>query len=57
VTRPDWIKTVFEYPPIPWRNFDWCAYDDRRGADDSPYGWGRTEDEAVADLLEQMEDE
>jgi len=54
--RPDWIKTVFEYPPIPCRNFDWCAYDDRRGADDSPYGWGRTEDEAVANLLDQLED-
>ncbi|WP_172430989.1 hypothetical protein [Mameliella alba] len=49
--------TDHAYPPIPVRGADWCAYDDRRGADASPYGWGATEDEAITDLLEQLEDE
>jgi hypothetical protein len=56
MTRPDWIKTSYVFPPIPIRSHDWCAYDDRLGADVGPYGWGATEDEAIADLLEQMED-
>jgi hypothetical protein len=56
MTRPDWIKTSHICPPIPFRGHDWCAYDDRLGEDASPYGWGETEDEAIADLLEQMED-
>ena len=50
------VKTSFVYPPIPDRRFDWAAYDDERGADNSPTGWGRTEQEAIADLLEQVEE-
>jgi hypothetical protein len=45
------IKTVHEYPPIPIRDFDWCAYldgEEERGE----YGYGRTEAEAIADFLE-----
>lgn len=37
-------------PPIPVRNFDWCAYydgDEERGE----YGYGETEQDAVEDLL------
>lgn len=49
------IMTSHAYPPIPVRGADWCAYDDRRGADDSPYGWGATEDEAITDLIEILE--
>jgi hypothetical protein len=42
------IVTSYEYPPIPVRHFDWCAhYDDPEG----PTGWGRTEQEAIGDLL------
>ena len=49
------IKTVYEYPPIP--NADhWIAYDDNLGADTSPYGRGATEQEAIDDLMAQMED-
>ena len=38
----------------PWPGI-WAAWDDVLGADDSPYGYGATEDEAVADLLDGME--
>jgi hypothetical protein len=52
------IKTNFEYPPIPIRDFDWSAIDDDTydGAEDShcPIGWGRTEEEAIADLMQQI---
>ena len=33
----------------------WCAWYDLLGADDSPYGWGATEAEAIADLEQQMD--
>ncbi len=41
-------------PPIPSRAFDWSAYVDEWGADDSPQGFGATEAEAVADLREKL---
>ncbi len=53
MSRP--IVTTFVYPPIPYRQMDWSA----RFADDEPdldyqptTGWGRTEADAIADLLE-----
>ena len=55
MTRPDWIHTAYEWPPIPVPPF-WSAWDDRLGADCSPYGQGATEDEAVEDLIAQLED-
>ena len=52
------IKTNYEYPPIPIRDYDWSAIDDDTydGAEDShcPIGWGRTEEEAIADLMQQL---
>lgn len=48
----DPIQTHYIFPPIPLRQFDWTAYRDPEG----PAGYGRTEQEAIADLLEQ-EDE
>lgn len=39
-----------------WRYKSWCAYDDGLGADDSPYGYGETEREAVDDLMAQLEE-
>lgn len=52
------IRTVYEYPPIPIRDYDWYAIDDDTydGAPDShdPVGWGRTEEAAIADLMEQI---
>ena len=47
------IITEYDYPPIPIRHFDWTAYFDDIGADDSPYGHGSTEAVAIADLLGQ----
>jgi hypothetical protein len=59
------LKIVTHYwpPPIPDRRFDWHAvtedYEGGDGYDEpgSPVGYGRTKDEAVADLNEQLEDE
>lgn len=46
------IVTHYVYPPIPIRCFDWVAY--LEGQEESgPYGNGRTEEEAIADLLAQ----
>lgn len=42
------IQTEHVYPPIPDRRFDWCAY---RDPEHYLKGWGRTEQEAIADLL------
>lgn len=61
------IKTSFDYPPIPVRNFDWSAIDsDTFDADydyesgqyvtKCPIGHGATEAEAIQDLLDQIED-
>jgi hypothetical protein len=52
---PD-IKTHFVYPPIPVRNYDWMAsfgsYEPG-----NLVGYGLTEEAAIADLLNQVEDE
>lgn len=50
----DILVTRFVYPPIPIRQFDWCCYID--GEEEAGnYGWGRTEEEAVKDFLENYE--
>jgi hypothetical protein len=56
------IHTSFDYPPIPVRSMDWSAVtDDYDGAEDSrtrsQIGRGATEQEAIADLLEQIEED
>ena len=43
------IFTDFEAIVVQWR-----AWDDRLGADTSPYGYGATEDEAKADLVKKL---
>jgi hypothetical protein len=48
------IHTAYEHPPIPTPPF-WLAWDDNLGADTSPYGQGATEQEAIDDLLAQLE--
>jgi hypothetical protein len=53
--RPLHIVTCFEHPPTPCPPF-WHAWDDNLGADSSPYGQGATEQEAIDDLLDQLED-
>lgn len=50
------IKTSFDYPPIPVRDFDWCAH--RDGCEEmGGYGYGRTEQAAVNDLLANEADD
>ncbi len=49
------IQTTFLYPPIPLRWFDWCAYRDPEPG--NLYGYGATEEAAIADLLEQEADQ
>jgi hypothetical protein len=53
------IRTIHICPPIPNRNYDWCAYDnDKFDAEnsDSVVGYGSTKEEAIADLLQQIEE-
>ena len=49
-------------PPEPrfWTEWDdtaqqWMAWDDRIGVDDSPIGTGQSEQDAIDDLLAQLE--
>jgi len=53
------IKTHYDPPPIPPRDYDWCAYDDDTydGTPGQPIGWGATEQAAIDDLLEQIADQ
>lgn len=45
------IVTAHVYPPIPTRSSDWCAhYEGEEEAGN--YGWGATEEEAIADFIE-----
>jgi len=48
------ITTHYIFPPIPICDCDWCAY---RDPEVTPYGYGRTEAEAIADLLMWEDDE
>lgn len=50
------INTRHEFPPIPIRSFDWVATDDNFDLG-CPIGYGATEAAAIADLLQQLEDE
>jgi hypothetical protein len=49
------ICTSFVNPPIPIRAFDWQAWVDGQ-EEAGPYGSGRTEQEAISDLREQLEE-
>jgi hypothetical protein len=58
------IRTNHDYPPIPVRDMDWSAIDDDTYDVDCdedgffsrcPVGRGRTEQEAIDDLLDQLE--
>jgi len=47
--------TVYAPPPIPVRNFDWCAWLDCYG-EKGPFGYGTTEVEAILELEEMLLD-
>jgi hypothetical protein len=54
------IVTSYDCPPIPVRHLDWSAVlDSYDGDPDSnhPIGFGATEAEAIANLIEWLEDE
>ena len=53
-TRPP-IRVSFYAPPIPMRDFDWCATTDDYEPG-HPIGYGARRQEAVIDLMEQLED-
>lgn len=48
------IKTVHIRPPIPVRYFDWCAFDENGGEEEGPYGWGKSEREAILDFRQEV---
>ena len=58
------IVTHHVYPPIPIRRFDWSAttddydasFEDGEWRSSSPVGYGATEAEAVADLMQILAD-
>ena len=49
------VLTQYNPPPIPTRRFDWVACLDSYDEGD-PIGWGRTEDDAIEDLLTQVKE-
>ena len=51
-----WIKTFHNPKPGPNFNFDWEAWDDDTYDEGGPYGYGRTEEAAIKDLKEQIEE-
>jgi hypothetical protein len=51
------IKTHYWPTPIPLRQFDWSAVDDDTYDYDQPIGYGATEQEAIDDLMDQLEDQ
>jgi hypothetical protein len=56
---PAKIVTDFWMKPIPIRQFDWSAYRDGDEPDDDGnmmIGYGATEQDAIDDLRDQMED-
>lgn len=48
------IITSFDYPPIPDRRSDWSAIDTDTYDGTGPVGVGPTEQDAIADLMEQI---
>lgn len=48
------IKTAHVCPPIPLRDFDWLAY--VKDQESSLRGWGKTQIDAICNLLEQIEE-
>ena len=49
------IKTTHEFPPIPIRDYDWSAVMEDYDEGDI-IGYGRTEQDAINDLMRQKND-
>ena len=50
------IRTYYDPKPVPSRKFDWEAIDYSTHDYDSPVGHGATKEEAIADLMWQLEE-
>jgi hypothetical protein len=50
------IQACYDPKPIPIRRFDWEAFDSDALDYDSVTGFGATKEEAIADLMEQLEE-
>lgn len=50
------IVTDYWRKPIPTNRFDWSAHDDNYEPG-CPVGYGATEADAIADLMEQFDDD
>lgn len=50
------IQTYYDPKPIPIRRFDWEAFDSDALDYDSVTGFGATKEEAIADLMERLDD-
>ena len=53
--RIDKIKTDYVFPPIPDRNHDYCASLESGSDEFGPFGWGATEQAAIAALISNLE--
>ena len=49
------IITMFTEPPIPKRDWDWQATEEGFDMGD-PVGFGKTEQEAIDDLIDQLDE-
>lgn len=50
------VQTEHVYPPIPDRSCDWSAIDSDHYDEGEPIGRGATEQEAIDDLISQLEE-
>jgi len=50
------IEAFYSMTPLPFRNFDWSAIDTNSydGQSNDPVGYGKTKEEAIRDLVEQL---
>lgn len=49
------VSTHYDPKPIPARHLDWSAVDYGYGGEGCSIGYGKTEADAIADLLEEIE--
>lgn len=50
-----YVHTEFVFPPTQDRRFDWEAIDDEDHEPDRPIGYGETEEDAILDLMQQIQ--
>lgn len=50
------IETEYWRRPVPTAKFDWQAIDADTYESGAPQGFGATEQEAIADLMEQLQE-